>query len=130
MPELFPSRRNDGSLSVSARYSVSDTGQKKLIQDYVAQWTIGRPSRSRDGLRRALVRDPYVVERVDGRLDIVLDVRPGSRMWKNYMALLVRDVPHLPGITYEGFWDLVTGKVHPASVRRKSGGDNWPTSPL
>jgi len=127
---LFPSRRRDGSLSVAARYSVSDTSQKKLIQDYVAQWTIDLSARYRAGMRRELLTDPYVVERADGRLDVVFDARPGSRMWKDYLALLVRDVPHVAGIAFEGLWDLATDTVHPASVRRKRGGDNWPTSPL
>ena len=127
---IFPSRRKDGSLSVAARYSVSDTSQKKLIQDYVARWTIEKPSRNRAGIRRALVKDPYVVDRGDGRLDIVFDGRPGSRVWKDYLLLLVKDVPRVSGIAFEGFWDLVAGTVHPASIRRSRGGDNSPTDPL
>jgi hypothetical protein len=117
-------------LSVAARYSVSDASQKNLIHDYVAQWTIDKPSRYRGGLRRALARDPYVVDRPDGLLDIVFDGKPRSRMWKDYMVLLVKDLPRVPGIAFEGFWDLVANTVHPASVRRRPGGDNWPTSDL
>jgi len=81
-------------------------------------------------LRRELLTDPYVIEREDGALDIVVEGRPGSRLWKEYLAELAVDVPHVPGIDYKGFWDLVTNTVHPASLVRKRGGDNWPTSPL
>jgi hypothetical protein len=127
---LFPSRRSDGSLSVAARYSVSGAFQKKLIHDYVARWTIDKPTRYLGGIRRALARDPYVVDRSDTLLDIVFDGRPRSRMWKDYMVLLVKDVPRVPGIAFRGFWDLLTDVVSPASVRHKSSGDNWPTDPL
>ena len=127
---IFPSRRADGSLSVAARYSVSDTSQRKLINDYVAQWIRERPVLSKERQRHELLTDPYIVERPDGLLDIVFEGRPGSRLWKDYLGLLVRDVPHVPGIAFEGFWDLVTNTPHPASMRRKRGGDNWPTSPL
>jgi hypothetical protein len=126
----FPSRRKDGSMSVASRYSVSSTSQKKLIVDHVAQWIRERPVDEKERLRRELLRDPYVVERRDGLLDIVVEGRPGSRLWKEYLAEVVRDVPHLPGIAYEGFWDLVTNRVHPASLVRRRCGDNWPTDPL
>jgi hypothetical protein len=51
-------------------------------------------------------------------------------MWKDYMVLLVKDVPRVPGIAFRGFWDLLTDVAHPASVGHKSSGDNWPTDPL
>jgi hypothetical protein len=109
---------------------VSDASQKKLIQDYVAQWIRARPVPTKRSLRRELQTDPYTVDRTDSLIDIVVDGKPGSRLWKGYLALLVRDVPHVAGIAYEGTWDLVANRPHPASLRRKSGGDNWPTSPL
>jgi hypothetical protein len=127
--ETFPRRRADGSLSVAARYSVSNSSQKTLIEDYVARWTIDKSPGYREELRRALARDPYVVVRADGSLDIVFDGTPGSPMWKDYMVIVARDVPRVPGIAFEGFWDLVTNTVHPASARRGRRGDNWPTDP-
>jgi hypothetical protein len=108
---------------------VSDASQKKAIQDYIAHWIQERPAADKKRRRRELLTDPYTVERAEGVLDVVFEGRPGSRLWKNYLALLVKDVPHVPGIAFEGFWDLVTDTVHPASVRRRQSGDNWPTSP-
>lgn len=127
---LFPSHRADGSISVAARYSVSDASVGRLIHDYVAEWIRNKSADYRTVMLRELLREPFVVDRNNHRIDIVVEGRPDSRLWKDYLAVLVKDVPRLSGIAFEGFWDLVTNTPHPASLRRKSGEDNWPTSPL
>jgi hypothetical protein len=100
-----------------------------MSQGYVANWVQERPFAEKELQRRELFTDPYTSERAEGVLVIVVDGRPGSRLWKDYLVLLARGVPRIPGITFEGFWDLNTNTPHPASLRRTKRGDNWPTDP-
>jgi hypothetical protein len=115
---IWPSRRPDGSVSVAARYSVSSEDSLRAVRECVARvWAHGLAENQRRRIAAELDRRPYVVERGKGQVDIVIDGRPHSRLWKSYLVDVAKDVSHLPGTKFEGFWDLVTDTPHQASIR-------------
>jgi len=115
----FPRKRDDGSLSVAARFSVSNPATCGRIEDYVTGWVHGVMIRS--DLLEDLSTLPRVVTRGETLVDVVFDAEPGSRRWKDWMVCLARDLKSWnTSITFECFFDLVANAPHPASMRDHS----------
>jgi hypothetical protein len=113
---LFPQRRHDGSFSVAARFSAGSDDALKAARDYVAAWLDRKTGNEHVNFGEEF-RRPIRVEPVGKHgFDIVFDCHPHSVMWKGWMVELTQRVRWIPGITFQGFWDLVSGAPHPASV--------------
>ena len=115
----FPLKREDGSLSVACRFS-APPGALARVEGWVEGWTRGIMATRLVDLLEDLSAPPRVVARKDGYIDIVFDGKPASRRWKDWMVYLSRDLgaSSIPGVNFEGFYDLVADAPHPASVRR------------
>jgi hypothetical protein len=48
---------------------------------------------------------------------VVFDGRPGSQLWKGLLVDLTRDLTSEGSVALTGFWDLVAGHPHPASLK-------------
>jgi hypothetical protein len=60
---------------------------------------------------------PFIEECGEGTVEVVFEVRAGSRLWKDLVVDLVKGVPADAG-TFVGFNDRVLGRLHPASAVR------------
>src|SRR5262249_46056955 len=88
----FPSKRADGSFSVSARFSVSDERVRKVVEDNVSQWVRKKVTDDHVDFGNELTAEPHLVALVDNRVDVVFDGRPGSRRWKDWMISIVQEL--------------------------------------
>ena len=115
---IFPCRRADESFSVAIKYTVSRSDAVRAARHLVNGWI--EMKRNRDHLEMATeFTHPPRVDSIDSRtMQIVLDCRPGSVLWKGLMIELARMLDGVEGIERSGFWDLVTGLAHPASIER------------
>jgi hypothetical protein len=119
----FPQTRADGSMSVAARFSTSNTAPAQRIQDYVAGWLHGAMATGHVDLLDDLSALPYVVRREQGSLDVVFDAKPGSTRWKDWLVFVTRDLKSsFPDATFECFYDLVADTAHPASLDQERPG--------
>jgi hypothetical protein len=50
-------------------------------------------------------------------LQIIFECTSNAFLWKGLMVELARELDMVDGIERVGFWDLVAGAAHPASVR-------------
>jgi hypothetical protein len=115
---LFPQRRADGSFSVAARFRISDGGTLQAFQKSIDEWV--QVKRHQDGIdvSTELAGAPSV-ELVDSQtVQIVLHCRSSSKLWKGLLVEIVKQVRTFDGVAFIGFWDVVTGRAHPASVER------------
>ena len=114
---IFPHKRSDGNFSVAIRYLLfgGDTAIR-AIQEHVNTWAESK--KSRDGLDLAAELEfPPRVELVDPQtIQIVFECRSSAFLWKGLMVELAGELRTVDGIERLGFWDLVTGIAHPASL--------------
>jgi|SRR5579859_2817245 len=60
---------------------------------------------------------PPRIEQIDPTtVDVIVEEQPGSRLWKGLLVDLTRDPTSQESAALTGFWDLVTGQPHPASL--------------
>jgi hypothetical protein len=114
---LFPHQRDDGSFTVAARFAVSGADTTESVRRRLAAWVSARNADWPDGLLGDFFSPPEIHQAGPDTLDVVFEGRPGSRMWKGWMVDLTRELRSVEGTAFAGFWDLVTGRSHPASVR-------------
>jgi hypothetical protein len=112
---VFPQRRADGSFSVAIRYLVSQEDAVRAAQSRVSGWM---QRKILDGLDVTTeFSQPPRVDRIDPQtMQIVLNCPQSSVLWKGLMVELAQDLSTIDGIRRLGFWDLVTGLAHPASL--------------
>lgn len=110
---MFPMRRTDGSACVSARFEIASPELVDLVARRTAAWFSSRPE-IQDDFRAA-----PVVRLVDGdRVEVVLELRPGSQRWKDWLVDVTRTLDASSGLSFTGFHDLVGDRPHPASIPR------------
>lgn len=113
---LWPQKAPDGSVRVAIRLRASQD-QQNALEAILSEWR-EQISRTTD-LHTSLRRDPYLVLRTDNEIDIVLEGRSGSKLWRDWLVSLSADIDQKkPDVQREGFWDLVSGQPNPASIRR------------
>jgi hypothetical protein len=115
----FPRTREDGSITVAARFSVAEIATLRCVQDFVAGWLRGLTATGHVDLLEEMTVLPHVLATEPASIDVVFDGRSGSRRWKDWLVLLTRDLTtSLPELKFVGFCDLVSGTAHPASVEQ------------
>lgn len=113
---LWPQKAPDGSVRVAIRLRAS-RNKHSALEAILTGWR-EQISRRVD-LTESLRRDPYLVSRSDDEVDIVLEGRSGSKLWRDWLVSLSADIDQKePDVQREGFWDLVSGHPNPASIRR------------
>lgn len=110
----FPKRRDDGSVSVAARFAFDTPTAVDAAKSTVRTWIMQRTA---DGivLGEDLTKEPCVVVHGADTFDVVFDGRAGSH-WKDWMIALTQEiVSEIPNATFRCFYDLVGDVAHPAS---------------
>ena len=115
-PSIFPKRRADGSFSVAVRYAVLQGDAIQGVRDRVAGWVERKETVDHLDVAAEFIRPPYVDVLDSSVMQVVFDCVPPSALWKGLMVELASELNTVNGIKRLGFWDLVAGVVHPASV--------------
>lgn len=110
----FPKRREDGSVSVAARFTFDAPFAVEAAEATLRKWIAQHATETGDPTED-LVSEPYVVVRDQRTLDVVFDGLPGSPRWKDWMVALSQEMTAVYGVTFTCFYDLVADAPHPAS---------------
>jgi hypothetical protein len=117
---IFPRKRADGTFSVAIRYSLSRDEAITAAQDRINGWMERKSERDNLDVTTELARPP-VVDVIDAQtMQVVFDCRSTSTLWKGLMVELSRELSTINGMERLGFWDLVTGFAHPASIEQQT----------
>lgn len=118
----FPRQRDDGSAQIAARYGGERQALELAIIEGLNIWEI-RIRQQNESVTKEFLQVPHM-RPVNGEVQVVFDVRPGSTFWKDRMVQLVGDILK-SGIDIEflGFDDLVSGHRHPATAIRSRSKD-------
>jgi len=114
--QLFPRTRDDGSFTVAARLTLSTADAHEVVRRQLTQW-ITRHSDDSHDLLLELSSLPRIEPIDPTTVDVVFDGRPGSQLWKGLLVDLTRDLTSEGSVALTGFWDLVAGHPHPASLK-------------
>ena len=121
-PPLFPQRRDDGTFSVAIRYQVpaAETGVPDAIRGALGRWLAKKVDVHHVDLEKEFAVPPHVDVKESGDVLVVFDGLRTSFLWKGLMVEVAREMEPIEGAVFVGFWDLVTGRPHPGSVRHES----------
>ena len=120
---LFPQRRDDGTFSVAIRYRVpaGDPEVVDSLRSALARWLAEKTDVHHVDLKTEFAVVPHVDVEESGDVLVVFDGLPTSFLWKGLMVEASRELELIDGADFAGFWDLVTGRPHPASVGEDPG---------
>ena len=113
---MFPQLRANGSLSVAIRYSMSDRDTIRAAQRVIADWIQSKLDLNHYDVVGDLGQAPTVNVVDPETIQVVLDCQSSSTLWKGFMIELTIELDKIPGTRRLGFWDLVAGQPHPASI--------------
>jgi hypothetical protein len=117
-PALFPRRRPDGTFTIAARFSLADSSLRGLVGEQISTWALDQRTAGID-LDREFSSMPRVEVIDDHRVDVVFDGRAGATTWKDWLIDLSRQIRDSSDrVTFEAFFDRVSGTAHPASLAR------------
>ena len=103
--QQFPSKRQDGSFTVSARFSSAVQRVDKLATARISAWMRAKEEQRID-VMEDLSSPPRVLATREG-IEVVFEARPGSRRWKDWMVAVSQDLAEgVHGLTFECFYDL------------------------
>lgn len=111
----FPSRRADGGARVSAVFTMSSSDQRGALEDGLRRW-LSRKEEYGVDLVLDLTENPWLEDREDGAIQVVFEIQPESVLWKAWLVELTAELSTAAGIKFVGFWDLIAGVPHPASI--------------
>jgi hypothetical protein len=112
----FPSLRDDGSCSVAARFSFTDPKAPENLVRFSSEWSVATATNPLQPFEVELFSPPRVDQSTTADLYVVFDARPGSKYWKDFMVMFVLAIRDSDvEVNFVGFYDLVTGRMHPAS---------------
>ena len=110
-PAIWPVRRDDGSRTVAVRFRYSDTDAPDQVRQAVATWIEDHPE---SDLNEDLSRSPSINVLDQESLDLLIEARPDSRHWKDWMVYLTQAIrASVSSVECEGFADLVGGMFRP-----------------
>jgi hypothetical protein len=112
---VWPKRDDDGRVLVAARFTVVDRAEfERRVNEWMTGWADRKRELGFDPLND-LARLPYTDAADDRTVDIVFAGQPASRLWKDWLVDVTRDVKALvPSARFEAFVDRVSGVVRPA----------------
>lgn len=117
---LFPQTRDDGSFSVAARLRLNGVGAHDLVSRQVAEWITRQADSEHVDLLTELSSLPRIEQIDPTTVDVIFEGRPGFPLWKGLLVDLTRELTSEGSATLIGFWDLVAGHPHPASIEPHS----------
>jgi hypothetical protein len=86
------------------------------VQNYINGWIERKNERDDLDVTTELVCPPRLDVIDSQTMHVVFEGRSSSILWKGLMVELARELSTINGIERLGFWDLVTGQAHPASI--------------
>lgn len=113
----WPRKREDGSISIGARFAASTDSQRAAVRRVLADWNARRAGadwNTRGVVTGDLASEPYVVVVDGGTVDVVAEVRPGSWGWKIILGLMTDRIDKETDATFEGYVDQVSGALRAA----------------
>lgn len=118
--QAFPEPRSDGSATVVAVFREPLTSVTDEVRFAFADW---RESLSQVDIAKDLAAEPVARASEEG-FRVVFEIRPGSRLWRDWTVGLVSALQGRLGKgAFAGFYDAVSGRMHPA-VLGDSGQDD------
>jgi hypothetical protein len=117
---LFPRTRDDGGVTVAARLRLNGVGAHDLVSRQAAEWITRQTDSEHVDLLTELSSLPRIEQIDPTTVDVIFDGRPGSPLWKGLLIDLTRELTSQGSATLIGFWDLVAGHPHPASIEPHS----------
>lgn len=108
MERLWPTKREDGTVSVAIRLEVSEMASIKPVKKCVARWFAEKTAAGVD-LARDLSTPPHTEIVGSSGIDVVFNSTSDSRMWKDWVVDLTREVSAVGGVRVCGFEDRVSG---------------------
>lgn len=110
----WPTKRLDGSIVVAARFRVDRQDGTGAVAECISRWDARKTALGVD-TSADLATPPHAEEMDKTSIEIVFEGKPGSRLWKDWLVDLTRDVTEtVDGLQFEGFVDRVSGVVRPA----------------
>jgi hypothetical protein len=113
---LFPQKRADGSFCVAIRFAVLREDAAREVRERLQDWIEKKEQVDHLDMAEEFTRPPFADVAEPSSIQIVFEGKPSSTLWKGLMIELARELGSVGGIRRLGFWDLVTGVSHPASV--------------
>ena len=96
---------------MAVRFRYSDARSIDEVRQAVAKWI---DNQSEADLTKDLAQHPSVDVRDQETLDVLIDSRPESRHWKDWMVSVTQVVrTSAPGVELAGFADLIGGTFRP-----------------
>jgi hypothetical protein len=115
MAARFPARNSDGTFIVAARFRTSTTHPQAYVAAILADAITRREADGAPAFVGEFLRPPVVEWQDEEVLDVVFHGRASSRVWKDWMVFLVRDLETSPyGLRVEVFIDRMSGRPHPS----------------
>ena len=112
--QVFPQHRSDGSATVAAVFREPLSGVVDEVELAFADW---RNVLSHVDITLDLAEEP-VARQSDEGFRIVFEIRPGSRLWRDWAVSLVNAVrTRLGAGSFAGFFDYVSGRMHTAVLQ-------------
>jgi hypothetical protein len=110
---LPATKRLDGSIVVAARFRVDRQDAASAVAECISRWDAQKAALGID-TGADLATPPHAEELDKASIEIVFEGKPGSRLWKDWLVDLTRDVTEtVDGLHFEGFVDRVSGVVRP-----------------
>jgi hypothetical protein len=104
---MFPIRREDGSVTVAARFSMYDPATRTVVEERVAEWVRQKHEDEHIDLTEDLASRPRVLPVGEESLEVVFEGKPGSTRWRDWMVLVtVVLTSELHGLVFDGILRL------------------------
>lgn len=111
--QIFPQRRSDGSATVAAVFGQPLGAVVDEVDLAFAEW---RDALSNVDMAEDLAAEP-VARPSDEGFRVVFEIRPDSRLWRDWAVALVSALrARLGPGSFVGFFDDVSGRMHRAAL--------------
>lgn len=112
--QVFPQRRSDGSATVAA---VFDKPLGEVVDEVDLAFAEWRNALSHVDMAEDLAAEP-VARPSDEEFRVVFEIRPDSRLWRDWAVALVSALrARLGPGSFVGFFDEVSGRMHQAALQ-------------
>jgi hypothetical protein len=111
--QVFPERRRDGSATVAAIFREPLI---EVVDEVDLAFNDWRNALSHVDMTQDLAAEPMARPSDEG-FRIVFEIRPGSRLWRDWAVALVSALRTRLGTgSFAGFFDDVSGRMHRAAL--------------
>ena len=113
---LFPRRRADGTFTVAVRYAITSAESTSNMQSTLDRWLRSKVDEHGLNISSEMSGTPQLSMVDADAVQVVFECVADAVLWKGLLVELTTELDQVPGTTRTGFWDLVAGQAHPASL--------------